>query len=66
MSFHKGMGPECDKAFHFIKEYIAFPLPLSQLIDGEELYLYLAALATTVSVAIVRSDVDGKHSRFTL
>ena len=57
----KGWGPECDKAFHSIKEYITFPLSLSQLVDGEELYLYLAASVTAMSATLVRSDIDGKQ-----
>ena len=40
---------------------MAFPLSLSQLIDGEELYLYLATSAIVVSAALVRSDKDGKQ-----
>ena len=55
-----GWGPECDKAFHSIKDYVNSPLSLSQLVDGEELYLYLAALATAMSVALVRSNRDNK------
>ena len=55
-----GWGPECDKAFHSIKDYVASPLSLSQLVDGEEFYLYLASLATIVSVALLRSDRDSK------
>ena len=39
----KGCGLECDRSFHSIKEYIASPISLSQLVDGEELFLYLAA-----------------------
>ena len=54
----KGWGPECDKTFHSINEYIASPLSLSQLVDGEELYLYLTALATSMSAILVRSNVD--------
>ena len=57
----KGWGPKCDKAFHAIKEYIASPLSLSQPVDGEELYQYLVTLSSTVSVTLVRSDVDGRQ-----
>ena len=56
----KGWGLEYDRAFHFVKEYIASPLSLSQSVDGEELFLYLAAMASVVSVALVRSDEDDK------
>ena len=62
MSFIEGWGPECDKAFHAIKEYLACPLTLSQPIEGEELYLYLAVLAIVVSAALVRSDEDDKQN----
>ena len=48
-AFSKGWGPECYKAFHFIKDYIGSPLSLFQPVDGEELYLYMATLATAVS-----------------
>ena len=34
---------------------------MSQPVDGKELYLYLAALATTVSTTLVRLDGDGKQ-----
>ena len=57
----KGWRPECDKAFHSIKEYIASPLSLSQSVDGEELYLYLVVSATAESAALVRSDMDGRQ-----
>ena len=57
----KGWGLECDKAFHAIKEYVASPLSLSQPINGEDLYLYLAALASAMSVALVRSGENGKQ-----
>ena len=57
----EGWGPECDKAFQAIKGYLASPLTLSQPIEGEELYLYLAASATAISAALVRSDEDDKQ-----
>ena len=57
----KGWGPKCDKAFRSIKEYIASPLSLSQPVDGEELYLYLATSAMVMSEALVRSNVDGRQ-----
>ena len=57
----KGWGPECDKAFQSIKECISSLLSLSQPINGEELYLYLAASATTVSAALVRVNEDDKQ-----
>ena len=57
----KGWGPECDKAFHAKKQYVASLLSLSQSVNGEDLYLYLAASATTMSAALVRSTEDGKQ-----
>ena len=57
----KGWGLECDKAFHAIKEYVASPLSLSQPTNGEDLYLYLVASATTVSASLVRTSEDGKQ-----
>ena len=56
----KGWGLEYDNAFHSIKDYIASPLSLSQPVDGEELYLYLAASTMTVITTLVRSDGNGK------
>ena len=57
----KGWGPECAKAFRAIKECIASPLSLSQLVDGEELYLYLSTLATAVSGTLVRLDSNKRQ-----
>ena len=57
----KGLGPECDKAFHAIKEYVASPLSLSQPINGEDLYLYLAASTITMRATLVALGEDGKH-----
>ena len=56
----KEWGSECDKTFHSMKEYVASPIFLSQPVDGEEMYLYLVASTTAVSVALVRSNGDGK------
>ena len=57
----QGWGLECDEAFYAIKEYIASPMSLSQPMEGEELYFYLVASATTVSVALVRLNSGGKQ-----
>ena len=57
----KGWGPECMEFFRAIKEYIAFPLSLSQLVGREELYLYLSTSATMVSVSLVRLDYDKRQ-----
>ena len=53
-----GWGPKCDEAFRSIKEYIASPLSISQPVDGEELYLYLAASTTSAHATLVRLDDD--------
>ena len=58
----KGWGPEYNRAFHFIKEYIAFPLSLSHPVDGEELFIYLATSASAMSATLVRSDEDDKQN----
>ena len=56
----KGWGPECEKAFHAVKEYLASPLTSSKPIEGKEIYLYLIASAT-VSTTLVRLDEDEKQ-----
>ena len=56
----KGWEPECDKAFQTIKEYIASPLSLSQVVEGEELYLYLSSSRSAISVALVRLDSENR------
>ena len=56
----KGWGHECDDAFWAIKEYTTSPLSLSQPVEGEELYMYLAASATVVSATLVRLGLDSK------
>ena len=56
-----GWVPESDKAFNSIKEYLASLLTLSQPIAGEDLYLYLIALATVVSTTLVRLDRGSKQ-----
>ena len=55
------MRAECDDAFQAIKEYIASLLSLSQPVEEEELYLYLAASTTTISVALVRLGPNSKQ-----
>ena len=57
----KGLEPKCDKAFYSIKEYVAYPLSLSQPVDGEEFYLYLATSIMAVCVALVRSNREDKQ-----
>ena len=60
----QGWGPECDKTFHIIKEYIASPLSLSPPVDDEELYLYLEASAMAMRAALVRTNGDGRQKPF--
>jgi hypothetical protein len=40
---------ECDKAFHELKAYLVNPPLLSQLVEGEALYLYLVVSPSVVS-----------------
>ena len=54
-------GPKCERAFQAIKDCLASPLILSQPVEGEELYLYVAASAPVVRVALVRTAVDGRQ-----
>ncbi|KAL6181965.1 hypothetical protein ACLB2K_043388 [Fragaria x ananassa] len=51
-------GPEQDKAFARIKEYLMSAPILSKPVPGEMLYLYIAASATTVSSTLIRNN-DG-------
>ena len=37
------------------------PLTLTQPVEGEELYLYLATSAMIVSTTLIRADEDSKH-----
>ena len=48
----KGWGPECDQAFNQGVHSLP-PLSLSQPVNGEEVYLYLAASAMAVSATLV-------------
>ena len=54
-------GPKCDRAFQDIKDYLTSPLILSWLVEGEEVYLYLAASAVGVSKALVKANRDGRQ-----
>lgn len=47
---------ECEEAFQGIKGYLSSPPLLSQTLNGEPLYLYLAASPTAVSSALIRED----------
>ena len=44
---------ECEKAFQELKQYLSNPPLLSPSKEGENLYLYLAVLATIVSAALI-------------
>ena len=44
---------ECEVAFHSLKEYLAKPSLLSSLVEGEDLFLYLAVSPTIVSSALI-------------
>ena len=47
---------ECEKAFQELKQYLRNPPLLSSSKEGENLYLYLAVLATAVSAALIREE----------
>jgi hypothetical protein len=47
---------ECQKAFEELKVYLSSPPLLSPSQTGEELYLYLAVSASTVSSALIRKE----------
>ena len=44
---------ECDATFQELKHYLSNPPLLSSSKEGENLYLYLAVSATTVSAALI-------------
>ena len=48
--------PECEKAFHGLKEYLARAPILSRPEKGENLYMYLSVFDHAVSVVLVRID----------
>ena len=47
---------ECEVAFQELKRYLSNPPQLSPSMGGENLYLYLAVLATTVSAALIEEE----------
>ena len=47
---------ECEAAFQELKHYLSNPPLLSPSKQGEDLFLYLAVSATTVSVALIREE----------
>ncbi|XP_024155938.1 uncharacterized protein LOC112163907 [Rosa chinensis] len=49
-------GPEHDKAFQGLRDYLASVPTLSKPIPGEVLYVYLAVSVTAISATLVRSE----------
>ena len=47
---------ECEAAFQELKRYLSSPPLLSPSKEGENLYLYLAVSASTVSAALIREE----------
>ena len=47
---------ECEKAFQELKCYLSNPSLLSPSKEGENLFLYLVVLATTMSVALIQEE----------
>ena len=47
---------ECEVAFQELKHYLSNPPLLSSSKEEENLYLYLAVLATAVSAALIREE----------
>ena len=47
---------ECETAFQELKRYLSDPPLLSPSKEGENLHLYLAVSATTVSAALIREE----------
>ena len=47
---------KCEAAFQELKHYLSNPPLLSPSKEGEDLFLYLAVSATTVSVALIKEE----------
>ena len=47
---------ECEEAFQELKHYLSNPPLLSSSKEGENLYLYLAVLATAMSAILIREE----------
>ena len=47
---------ECEKAFQELKHYLSNPPLLSPFKEGENLYLYLVVLTTTISATLIREE----------
>ena len=53
---------ECEAAFQELKRYLSNPPLLSPSKGGENLYLYLTVLTTTVSAALIREEAKKQLS----
>ena len=47
---------KCEQAFRSFKKYLSKPSPLSKLVEGEPVFLYLAVTEYTISRALVREE----------
>ena len=47
---------KCEQAFLALKEHLGCSPLLSNLIEGEKLYLYLAVSEEAISIALVREE----------
>ena len=52
------------KPFRPLKSTLLPPMLLFQLVDGEELCLYMSASTTVVSVTLIRLDYDKRQKTF--
>ena len=55
-----GWNEECDRAFIYIKQYLAEPPILASPDTGETLFVYLAVSNITVSAALFKENEDEK------
>ena len=49
---------ECEEAFQELKDYLSKPPLLSLSVEGEDLFLYLAISQTTISLALIREELQ--------
>ena len=47
---------EYERAFQDLKKFLAEPLVLSKLRDGEPLYIYLSVIEKVISLVLVREE----------
>ncbi|XP_062119078.1 uncharacterized protein LOC133832799 [Humulus lupulus] len=52
---------ECEQAFQKIKKHLAQPPGLSKLVDGEDLFIYLAITEHAISAALIREEEKVQH-----